>query len=40
MSKKSRFRGPFDKQDGKRARGNFKTHHITFIMFIDHCQVN
>ena len=40
MSKKSRFRGPFNKQHGKSTRENYKIHHITFIMFIDHCEVD
>ena len=40
MSKKSRFRGCFDKQYGKRAQTLLNLHQSTFIIFIGHWQGN
>ena len=40
MPKKLRFGGPFHKQHHKRAQALRNLHHSTFIILIDHCQVN
>ena len=41
MSNKSRFRGRFEKQDGKRTQRLLKSvNYSTFTIFIDNCEGN
>ena len=36
LSKKSRFKGPFDKQHGKRVQNCCDLNHTTVTIFVDH----
>ena len=40
MSKKSRFRKPFDKQDGKQSQTLKNLQDSNLIVFIDPCETN
>ena len=40
MSKKSRFREPFDKQNGSGNKHCSNLNHTPFTIFIDHCEGN
>ena len=40
MSKKSRFREPFDKQNGSGNEHCSNLNHTPFTIFIDHCEGN
>ena len=40
MSEKSRFRRPFDKQDGKGTKHYWNLNNSTFSISIDHCEGN
>ena len=40
MLKKSCFRGPFEKQHGKRVQTLLKSERQTFSIFIDKCEDN
>ena len=40
MSKKSRFKGPFDRQHGKRIQTLLRSGNSTFTIFTDHLEGN
>ena len=40
MSKKSRFKGPFDLQHGKRVKTLFRCNDSTVVIFSDHFEGN